>query len=212
MYCVVGLPTPRSFACSLPRCAGFCSPTFGMGVGLLSLLSDICLVTHLRLTNREALLREAYNRSTLRLQTQEQLAMAADQRGIIAAAAAFAAAGLASRGSEAVSLAEPVYLSLFVISGIVFLASSVPGQTYTAGSSAGELKEVIDGNLRINLVLQQLCDNNDKYIEKNDTAARRRSRVFLSALVLFVIGGILFAIGPIANAALQVCRLIGGTQ
>lgn len=150
--------------------------------------------------NRETLLREAYDRSTLRLQAQEQIALAADQRGLVGAGLAFAAAGLSYDNPDNASLFTIAYLISFVVSGIIALFSSFPGSHYTAGSKAHEMREVIEAELPLDKVLKQLCDYNDEYIDINDGYAARRSLFFKLSLYFFILGGILLLIEPLISA------------
>lgn len=189
---------PSFLSLHTERCVGFCSATRGFVAGLL-LLSDMKTPDPVGSwvgENATRVLEEGYRRSSLRLQTQEQIALAADQRGLVGAGLAFATAGVGYPDSPLTSVWQMLYLTLFVVSGLLFLRSAVPGLTYTAGSPASDLDEALKRDTSLNDLIAALNEENDRCIRCNEKAQVMRTKWFKVGLVAFVLGGTFLLVQP----------------
>ena len=147
--------------------------------------------------NQKRLIELAYNRSCLRLDTQQEIANSSDQRSLVFSTLSIAAAALIF-GSLNVPTSRAFAVGAALLFGVAALSSALsalPQKQYSAGSHAKDLDKAILEDINEYKVLRGLCTNNDEYIEFNETRARTRAHFYRFGIFVFIVGVVVAAMG-----------------
>jgi hypothetical protein len=150
--------------------------------------------------NKELLLTEAYKRTMQRLDSQQAVAIASDQRALVAAGVAIGAAALTGGGTMELQVGQVISIGMFVLAAVAALASVLPQTIYTSGSHSKDLEKAIQKNAEFREVLSALCQLNDDYIDENERFARRRSGIFRWFIAFFFMGAVCLLLSAVEAA------------
>ena len=150
--------------------------------------------------NQRKLIDLAYTRSCMRLEAQQQIANASDQRSLVFASLSIAAAALIFSAFESLSerffsVGSALFFSLAAFSAAL---SALPQKHYSPGSHARDLETFIQNDTAEHSVLLGLNKNNDADADSNEVSARCRAHLYRFGIFSFILGIIIAAIGFIS--------------
>ena len=147
--------------------------------------------------NQMKLIDLAYTRSCQRLDTQQEIANASDQRALVFSTLSIASSALIfgalnSASGKACAVGSAVFFGVAALSSAL---SALPQKQYSTGSHAKDLEESIKDDTNEYKVLRGLCVNNDEYIDFNEGRAGARAHFYRFGIFAFIVGILISAIG-----------------
>ena len=147
------------------------------------------------------LLMEAYRLSEKRLEVQQAFAVAADQKALMLAVAAIAAATFASNvqvesGSFNYGQASSVF---FAICSLLSLFSAIPQTLHSAGILFSEIKPTLEARPEFQSAITNLAENYEECFRQNEQKRKKMATIYSFGLSMFGFGVIIFLVFQIIN-------------
>lgn len=134
--------------------------------------------------NRQQLIREMLARADMRLQAQQQLAIAADARAMQFVAACVAGASLiVSIGGDQLASAHYVVAAVLIISAVFAFWAAKPIEWHAPGMLPSSFDEDIDRDVPISDVLEELSRHLEVSINENKDILAENARSLRLAAV-----------------------------
>ncbi len=154
------------------------------------------------MNEKSQLIKLAYELSEDRLRTQQSFAVASDQRslvlaGVAIAAATFVAGLISHNSSNALFLISSV---MFSFASIFAIMSALPSSLKTTGSKFSDIEPFLDGSFSYDDCLRSLATNNDEKVEQNELNRRKAAMMYMFAITFFVFGIAFSLISTLSNS------------